>query len=376
MNQDWTARLSHWAEAGVIDPETAERIRKYEAAQGARAGLRWPVLLAIGFGALMIACGVLLFVAANWDTLSPSARFALVVFLTAVFHTAGAFTIDRFRAMGVTLHAIGTVALGAGIALAGQIFNLAEHWPTSVMLWALGAGIGWGLLRQLPQMILFALLAPAWLVSEWLVAASNTPDDARWYVAASGVLLLALAYFTCPEPREARASRYALMVAGVVALPPAAVLIATTSADAWQTYTRATMPMLVYLTGGILAAIAPILVAQRLRAASAWPMAIAVVWLTVLLPLHATAGRIAVYGWWSVGAIGLAAWGVRDLRAERVNMGAFGFAATVVTFYFSEVMDKIGRAASLVGLGLLFLGGGWALERSRRKLVERTRRTV
>jgi len=40
-----------------------------------------------------------------------------------------------------------------------------------------------------------------------------------------------------------------------------------------------------------------------------------------------------------------------------------------VIFYFSNVMDKLGRAASLIGLGVLFLLGGWALERMRRKLV-------
>jgi hypothetical protein len=36
-------------------------------------------------------------------------------------------------------------------------------------------------------------------------------------------------------------------------------------------------------------------------------------------------------------------------------------------------MDKLGRSASLVGLGVLFLGGGWALERVRRRLVEQSR---
>jgi len=40
-----------------------------------------------------------------------------------------------------------------------------------------------------------------------------------------------------------------------------------------------------------------------------------------------------------------------------------------VIFYFSDVMDKLGRAASLIGLGVLFLFGGWVLERTRRKLI-------
>jgi hypothetical protein len=54
-------------------------------------------------------------------------------------------------------------------------------------------------------------------------------------------------------------------------------------------------------------------------------------------------------------------------------MGMAAVAITVLTFYFSEVMDKLGRSASLIGLGVLFLAGGWALERLRRQLVAGTR---
>src|SRR6266496_606101 len=69
-------KLKQWVEAGVIDAESAQRIRSFERSSfedsphgrtpGAR-GLRWPVVLAVSFGALMIAAGVLLFVAAHWD---------------------------------------------------------------------------------------------------------------------------------------------------------------------------------------------------------------------------------------------------------------------------------------------------------------------
>jgi hypothetical protein len=72
----------------------------------------------------------------------------------------------------------------------------------------------------------------------------------------------------------------------------------------------------------------------------------------------------------------LIAWGIDEGRSERVNMGSAVFAATVVAFYFSEVMDKLGRSASLIGLGLLFLAGGWALERLRRRLVQQARETA
>jgi uncharacterized membrane protein len=52
-----------------------------------------------------------------------------------------------------------------------------------------------------------------------------------------------------------------------------------------------------------------------------------------------------------------------------VNFAAAGFALTVMSFYFETVMTKMGRSVSLMGLGLLFLVGGYLLERVRRRMV-------
>jgi hypothetical protein len=41
----------------------------------------------------------------------------------------------------------------------------------------------------------------------------------------------------------------------------------------------------------------------------------------------------------------------------------------VMWFYFSSIMDKLGRSLGLIMLGVLFLAGGWLLEKMRRKLV-------
>jgi uncharacterized membrane protein len=75
------------------------------------------------------------------------------------------------------------------------------------------------------------------------------------------------------------------------------------------------------------------------------------------------------YGICALGSVGLILWGLKETRKERINLGVAGFAATVLFFYFSSVMDKLGRAASLIGLGLLFLLGGWLLEKFRRRLM-------
>jgi uncharacterized membrane protein len=91
--------------------------------------------------------------------------------------------------------------------------------------------------------------------------------------------------------------------------------------------------------------------------------------------LRFTWRELGPYALCALGSIGLIAWGLKETRKERINLGVAGFALTVLVFYFSNVMDKLGRSASLIGLGLLFLLGGWLLERTRRRLVARLERT-
>jgi len=60
---------------------------------------------------------------------------------------------------------------------------------------------------------------------------------------------------------------------------------------------------------------------------------------------------------------------VRQSSRALVNLGIVGFAIAVMWFYFSNIFDKVGRSLGLIGMGILFLAGGWALEKMRRKLV-------
>jgi uncharacterized membrane protein len=97
------------------------------------------------------------------------------------------------------------------------------------------------------------------------------------------------------------------------------------------------------------------------------------VWVFVIgfLDGRDTFQNVGEYVMCALGATGLVVWGLQEQRRERINLGVAGFAITIVVFYFSSVMDKLGRSASLVGFGLLFLLGGWKLEQLRRKLVAR-----
>ena len=377
MEKDWARLVARWQAAGLIDTEAAARIRAFEEQQTAAARLRWPIIVALAFGAVMLAGGVLLWVAAHWDTQSPGERFALVIVLVAAFHVAGAVAAVRFHAMAVALHAIGTISLGAGVFLAGQIFNLNEHWPSGVLLWAVGAAVAWALVGHIPQMLLTSVLAPAWIASEWLAANADQFSSTPARVLATGTFLLAIAYFAAPGPRSETPARRALAVLGGFALVPASITLAAVSA--FRNFGTTPTPATSWALGAVGWSVAvglPLVIAAILRGREAWPNGIAALWVIASFRLTVTreASTLPLYPWWALLSIGLVAWGVRDGRSERVNMGAAMFGATVLAFYFSHVMDKLERSASLVGLGLLFLGGGWMLERARRRLVSQARR--
>jgi len=311
---------------------------------------------------------VLLFVSAHWDQLGPGERITLVLLMVAVFHAGGAAAAGRFESLSVTLHTIGTVALGAGIALTGQIFHLSDHWPSAILLWAAGAAMAWILLRHWTQAALVAILVPYWLAAEWEVRVSGSGSD-DWAPVAAGICALSFTYLSARRAASDGALRKALGWLGGIALVPAAAAAAAVAGT--FLFGRAHEPQAVAWS---VAAILPLALAVALHRRQAVWTAIAIVW-ALVLP-QAGSGQdehLMVYIWCALGSIGLAWWGVRESRTERINLGVAGFAITLLTFYFSSVMDKMGRSASLILLGLLFLGGGWALERTRRRLISQIR---
>jgi len=376
LTAHWERYLGRWTSGGLIDPATAERIRAYESEQEKSQGLRWPVLLAIGLGGLLLGAGVLLFVAAHWDALSPGERFGLVLLLVGVFHLAAALATERFPVLSTALHAVGTICLGTGIFLAGQIFNLQEHWPGGFMLWALGAWVAYALLRDWPQAALVAVLTPMWLSGEWIEATRGWIGSQK--ILAEGSLVLSVTYLTGLLPGRETSVRKALAWIGGITLIPLTLAVAESSFFDYRS--QPSLPASYRTFGWMLVLLLPLAPAWWLRRGASWINLIATLWVILLgaTSLRAEPGEtllrylwrdVGPYGICALGSIGLVAWGLREARKERINLCIAGFALTVLFFYFSSVMDKLGRSASLIGLGLLFLLGGWLLEKTRRRLM-------
>jgi uncharacterized membrane protein len=372
--------LTRWLGAGLIDEATAERIRQYELSQRKPAGARWQVTLALVFGGILLSAGVALFVAAHWDALSPWSRFSVVLALLAIFHLAADIFRPRFAALATVLHGVGTLAAGAAVFLVGQIFNIQEHWPGGILLWLLAAMAGWLLLRDQVQETISLLLLPTWVVSEWYSRASGY----AWDDVFLGRMLAVLAalYLTAFLHSKQRLVAGFAVVAGVLAMLPAVEMLSYSGFSWSGRMANPKMPLSLHI-GVWLVLLAVMAWAAFVNRSSIVPVTVTFAWSMVLPYAHRTVVEGAGTKFWhtysepslvmymltAMLAAFYAWYGVRQRSRLLINLGSAGFAATVLWFYFSDIMDKLGRSFSLIALGVLFLLGGWLLERVRRRLV-------
>jgi uncharacterized membrane protein len=340
-------------------------------------------MVALILGAILLACGVVLFVSAHWDQFGPLVRYAIVIAMVSVFHLGGGFVRKDFPGLSTTLHAVGTVSTGAAIALVGQIFNIQEHWPAAVLLWALAALAGWLLLHDQAQQTLTLLLVPAWMLSE-IAFRANWHIGEAIYIGRF-LFVWAIFYVTFFLGSKRKIVQGILFAAGAMAAITGTALML----DGWQSWSvdQSLVPFSVRVWAWIALAVLPLAIAAFHGHKGLMPPALAVVYALALpwcyrswtesfnwgngmtrtytriepnLAAHALVAAFAIFLCW---------WGVRMASKALVNLGIVGFAIAVAWFYFSNVFDKVGRSLGLIGLGILFLAGGWVLEKMRRRIL-------
>ncbi len=379
---DIESLITRWQSAGVLDAAAADRIRGWEADQKRPTGLRWQGVVALILGAILLAGGVVLFVSAHWDELGPGARFTLVLAMVGVFHAAGAATRASYQAMSTALHAVGTAATGAAIALVGQIFNIQEHWPAAILLWALAALAGWVFLYDEAQQTITLLLAPAWLFSE-LEYATERQIGQDVYLGRF-LFVWSVLYLTAFLGSKRRAEQGILFAAAAIASVTGIVFMLAS----WVSWGEiVSIPLHVRVWAWIAFAALPLFFALFRFGKSMIPVAAACVFCG-LLPLcnrtwvtqmqwgngkarsyTQSEPNLLAYALVAAFSVFVIWWGVRQLSRALVNLGVVGFAITVVWFFFSSIFDKVGRSLGLIAMGILFLAGGWGLEKMRRRLI-------
>ena len=164
-----TARLKseidRWQAAGLIEAETAGRLRADVDARGG-TGFSFAVVLS-AFAALLFGAAILLFVAANWEDIPRLFRVGLVLVLILLGYGFGAVvTLRGHSRLAEAGHVVGIAAFGGGIALVGQMYHLAGDEAQALLVWCAAAALSAAILRSSALTAAAVALATAWMWSE------------------------------------------------------------------------------------------------------------------------------------------------------------------------------------------------------------------
>ena len=392
--------LAEWEKEGLVRPDQAEALRaRYGLLQGEtpRTLRRSRIIQVIGLlGAVLVGVGVILVVGANWQAVPPWLRIALLLAATAACYELGyrvAYRSARHPNIGVALLLLGSLLWGASIFLIAQTYQLGGgeggeakgvgYWflgvlPLSYVLrsqphlaLALALGCVWlGLVMQLG----FATLAPLTYFTTYLAvgifvyglglahrqweAGKRFAPTYQWL----GLLLifgpLYLLSFRYAWWVDAAGGQAALLVPGtalaVAALQVVALLLFRKRMD------RAGLAEAGALLGLFLLGLLLIGVLARPSAVGLGSSyaELPSQWLfSGLLNVVLLVCEVALISLgWARGQPGLA------------SFGMFAFFVQVVTRYFDLFGTMLTSGVLFIGAGLLLVGLGTLLERSRRRL--------
>ncbi|MBR8465838.1 DUF2157 domain-containing protein [Campylobacter sp. faydin G-140] len=130
--------LSKWQENGIVDEHTAYRIAKQYDIDTIQSSSSNFILKLVAY--LFLALSFITLIGANWEEIPRGARLLLVLSMVGLVNFGGYFNLKKGNKTAATgLFFLGNLCYGAAIALIAQIYNLGEHMPNGVLLWAVGA---------------------------------------------------------------------------------------------------------------------------------------------------------------------------------------------------------------------------------------------
>jgi uncharacterized membrane protein len=149
-------------EAGLITDEQRQKI--VEHFQLKEDGGKFLAIVSI-IGAVLIAAGITLVIAAHWNDIPRGVKIATGLLLMPGFHAGGWWLREvqgKYRKTGEALHLVGSCLFLANIALIGQIYNIVSRPPNAFLLWWIGiAALPW-LLRSKAQHVLLLMAFGIW----------------------------------------------------------------------------------------------------------------------------------------------------------------------------------------------------------------------
>ncbi|MDF2671217.1 MAG: hypothetical protein K0R67_3523 [Paenibacillus sp.] len=87
-------------------------------------------------GSVLVGLGILSFIAANWQDITPWLRMLIVIGAMAGFYAGGERLLNKGQdRLGIAIVGLGLISFGAGIILVGQMFHLTSYTASSFIVW-------------------------------------------------------------------------------------------------------------------------------------------------------------------------------------------------------------------------------------------------
>jgi len=358
-----------------------------------RLGIRFNRLIVVlsTLGAVLIASGIISFVAANWQGMPAMAKlFLLIVGQTAAYWIGYQLQFVRgYPRVGEAIMFTGAVWFGANVFLVAQSYHLGTDNPDLMILWFLGV-LPLAYLARSTSITVMAVgiftVGVSWKAATWvdgpesaflvmgslfLTAAllysigmlhlrrANLKLHAGPYLISGALLAIGLAYvLTFNEVFEDTRSLTILdfqtlsgsylALAGILsAVTVAALVVAVRNSD-----NNAVNPVGRYAEPGVVA------------------LVIAFGWFTATLPFNSIALYVTAFNLLLVLLIfGSIVLGIINRREALINVGIIFFVIDLSTRYIELTVDMLDTSLAFVVGGLLLLGVGYGMERARRQLL-------
>ena len=397
-----TSEIASWQSQGIITPEQAQAIiDSYgvapELAVAQRAHGRLVTILAI-LGSVLVGLGVILFFASQWGDIPRAARLTLILVAMVAAYGIGYWLRYRggYQRVGTAVIFLAALFYGAGIHLVAQIYNFPLNDPSLFIYWFLGVlplayltrsqailvlagGLFLGVVgfRIAPWLedkrgeevavVVFSLYLILGLMLYNLSKLQAHFDLTRSYARVYEILGLLTAFgalylltfrdmFDISAYKGEGITENIAIEFWVAFYLASAVAVAAFVATA-ALYTRRQLPLLTLPYEGA-AALALVVVAY--------------------LVVYVTVGEDVLYPLLFnllllMGIVGLVFAGYLRRQEHLINVALIFFGVDAVTRYFEYSFSLFDRSLVFIVAGLILLGGGFLLERGRRRVFERMR---
>ncbi len=356
--REWLRReIGAWRDEGIVTEETAEALmRRY---QPTERRCSWGVMIAGGFGALMIGLGVVALFAANWDTFGRPARAAISLAPVAICGLVALLASAKdWKAMTLwePLGILWCIATAAGTCLVAQTYQVGGSVPGLVLFVALlMLPVVW-ISRSVTAMALWPILAIVW------TCAQHKMQSSSFALGFEGLGLLALslpAYVAFVRRYHGKGEFITgQLVTGFVYSLGAAIMLSVAWSDLWRDWDVPDVFIYLFIYWGCSAVVAGAAAVFKLPV---WPI-IATLVASGAAMVTGVDRYLSPYIASLVLALGVLAQGVRKLKLSYANIGAALLLWLILAKFFASDLDftvkglvLILSGAAITALNVVFI---------------------